>query len=132
MARVPSEAARVLGTRIRAARLRREWTQDRLAAACGIDSANIRSYEAGRQMMNVHSLIRIAAALEVSAGELIEPLRPDMFPGGGVEVHLPERLRGERRGEREDTSRDKPQDDPRGEQRSPLQDRRRGEHQRGA
>jgi len=54
-------------------------TQDQLAVAADIDSSNIRSYESGRAMMNVRSLVRIATALEVTPGELIDELTPEMF-----------------------------------------------------
>lgn len=54
-------------------------TQDQLAVASDIDSSNIRSYENGRAMMNVFSLVRIAEALEVTPGELLEGVRSDQF-----------------------------------------------------
>lgn len=54
-------------------------TQDQLAVASGIDSSNIRSYESGRAMMNVFSLVRIAEALEVPAGDLLAGVTIDMF-----------------------------------------------------
>lgn len=54
-------------------------TQDQLAVASDIDSSNIRSYESGRAMMNVRSLVRIATALGIAPGELIDELTPDMF-----------------------------------------------------
>ncbi|WP_454130711.1 helix-turn-helix domain-containing protein [Microbacterium lacticum] len=50
MARVPSPAAAHIGERIRVAREGVRMTHDQLAAAMGIDSANIRSYESGRAM----------------------------------------------------------------------------------
>ncbi len=55
-------------------------TQDQLAVTSDIDSSNIRSYESGRAMMNVHSLIRIAEALHVEPGDLLEGVTSDMFP----------------------------------------------------
>ncbi|GEB95878.1 hypothetical protein GCM10009724_20940 [Microbacterium lacticum] len=48
--RVPSPAAAHIGERIRVAREGVRMTHDQLAAATGIDSANIRSYESGRAM----------------------------------------------------------------------------------
>ncbi|MDM4762464.1 helix-turn-helix transcriptional regulator [Galbitalea sp. SE-J8] len=50
-----------------------------LAAATDIDSSNIRAYEGGRGMPNVHSLVRIAAALGVEPGDLLEGLDLAMF-----------------------------------------------------
>lgn len=54
-------------------------TQDQLAVASDIDSSNIRSYENGRAMMNVFSLVRIAEALEVAPGDLLEGISSDLF-----------------------------------------------------
>lgn len=54
-------------------------TQDQLAVNADIDSSNIRSYESGSAMMNVRSLVRIATALDVPPGELIDELTPEMF-----------------------------------------------------
>ncbi len=56
-------------------------TQDQLAVASHIDSSNIRSYESGRSMMNVHSLVRIAEALDVEPGDLLEGVTSAMFGG---------------------------------------------------
>lgn len=52
---------------------------DELAVASKIDSSNIRGYEAGRALMNVQSLVRIAEALEVEAGVLLEGVSSAMF-----------------------------------------------------
>lgn len=54
-------------------------TVDQLAVASNIDSSNVRSYEAGRAMMNLRSLIRLAEALSVDPGELLEGLSSEMF-----------------------------------------------------
>ncbi|QAY59263.1 XRE family transcriptional regulator [Microbacterium protaetiae] len=74
MPRVPSAAAAHIGTQIVRARQGRKMTQDQLAAATGIDSSNIRSYEGGRATPSIHSLVRIAVALDVEPGSLIEGL----------------------------------------------------------
>lgn len=77
--RVPSPAAAVIGRNIRAAREAQSRTQDELAVATGIDSSNIRAYEAGRQLTNLHSLIRISEALQVDPARLLEGVSSDMF-----------------------------------------------------
>ncbi|MEJ1089398.1 helix-turn-helix transcriptional regulator [Microbacterium sp. Mu-80] len=79
MARTASAAAAYIGARISAARKARSMTADQLAVASRIDSSNIRGYEAGRSLMNVHSLVRIAEALEVDAGELLQGVIAEMF-----------------------------------------------------
>ena len=79
MPRVPSAAARLVGSRIAHFRQQRVMTQDQLAVASSIDSSNIRSYESGRAMMNVKSLVRIAEALDVEPGELLDGVTSDIF-----------------------------------------------------
>src|SRR5690606_29290628 len=71
MARTPSAAAAHIGSRIAAVRIAQSMTVDELAVASRIDSSNVRGYESGRSLMNVQSLVRIAEALQVSAGELL-------------------------------------------------------------
>lgn len=79
MARTPSAAAEHIGARIAAARTARSMTVDELAVASRIDSSNVRGYESGRALMSVPSLVRIAEALEVSAGDLLEGVSSEMF-----------------------------------------------------
>lgn len=79
MARTPSAAAAHIGARISAARMARSMTVDELAVASRIDSSNIRSYESGRALMSVHSLVRVAEALDVEAGVLLEGVSSEMF-----------------------------------------------------
>lgn len=45
-----------------------------------IDSSNIRGYEKGRALMGIPTLIRIADALKVEPGELLDGVTPEMFP----------------------------------------------------
>lgn len=54
-------------------------TQDQLAVRTDIDSSNIRSYESGRAMPSIQTLVRIAAALDVDPGELLQGLTPELF-----------------------------------------------------
>ena len=50
-----------------------------MASASGIDSSNIRAFENGRAMPSVHTLIRLAAALNVEPAALLEGLTPELF-----------------------------------------------------
>ena len=79
MPRVASAAAAHVGKAIAEQRRHIALTQDGLAAASGIDSSNIRAYENGRAMPSLHSLIRIAAALNIDPGALITGLTPELF-----------------------------------------------------
>ncbi len=82
MPRVPSAAAAHIGRHIAETRKRYTMTHDELAARTGIDSSNIRSYESGRAMPSIHTLVRISVALGVTPGELLEGLTPDLFDRG--------------------------------------------------
>ncbi|HHU07600.1 MAG TPA: helix-turn-helix transcriptional regulator [Clostridiaceae bacterium] len=79
MARTPSLAAAHIGSLIVERRRELGLTQDEVAVMTGIDSSNIRAYENGRSMPNIHSLIRIAYAMEVEPGVLLEGLTPRLF-----------------------------------------------------
>jgi len=81
--RVASAAAEHIGAQIVGARTRRKMTQDQLAAATGIDSSNIRSYEGGRATPSIHTLIRIATALDVEPGSLLDGLTLGHFSASG-------------------------------------------------
>jgi len=83
MARTPSSAAARIGSHIAELRKAQSLSVDGLAYRSGIDSSNIRAYEAGRAMMNVRSLVRIASALGAQAGELLEGVQPEMFETEG-------------------------------------------------
>lgn len=79
MARISSPAAVHIGKIITDLRTARHLSIDDLASRTKIDSANIRSYGAGRAMPNVYSLVRIAVALDVEPGELLEGIELSMF-----------------------------------------------------
>lgn len=79
MARVRSDAARHVGQIILRLRKQRGFSPDDLGVRSGIDSTNIRSYEAGRALPNIKSLVRIATALDVAPGDLLEGLTIEKF-----------------------------------------------------
>ena len=81
MPRTASAAAAHIGQRIVGSRQKIALTQDELAAISGIDSSNIRAYENGRAMPSVHSLVRIASALGLEPGVLLEGVTPELFGG---------------------------------------------------
>lgn len=68
-------------------------TQDQLAAATGIDSSNVRAYESGRAMPSILSLTRIAEALGIEAGTLLDGLRAEMFAAPAATRPEPRRQR---------------------------------------
>lgn len=80
MARTPSPAAALVGSRIKERRLELKLTQDQLAHACEIDPSNLRAYENGRGMPNVYTVVRLSSALLLKEpGELLEGLTLELF-----------------------------------------------------
>ena len=81
MSRVTSDAAAHIGRLIAERRRQIAITQDRLAAGSGIDLSNIRAYENGRAMPSIHSLVRMAVALGIDPGALLDGLTLALFTG---------------------------------------------------
>lgn len=59
------------GLRIKKYRLEKGLTQQQLSEKCGINSANLRKYESGRQNPKKETLEKIAAALEIPVTKLL-------------------------------------------------------------
>jgi HTH-type transcriptional regulator, competence development regulator len=60
------------GHRIREWRLRREMSQAEVARRAGITQASLSNYENGKRDMPLTTLIGVAAALNVSIGDLLD------------------------------------------------------------
>lgn len=60
-----------VGEKIKAIRKERGFTQKKLGELCGINEANIRKYELGKQNPKIETIDKIASALGMSAFELI-------------------------------------------------------------
>lgn len=72
MARVASPVAALVGSRIAARRHELGMTAAELSRRSGVSAANISFYENGRSLMNIGSLLRIAAALEIDPSVLLD------------------------------------------------------------
>jgi transcriptional regulator with XRE-family HTH domain len=72
-----SEASllRALGKRIRELRKERRYSQEKLAELAGIHENHVRRIEGGTANPSYLVLVRVAKALGISPGELIQPLR---------------------------------------------------------
>lgn len=68
-----------IGRRIRECREVAHMTQKELGAKCGIDAANIRKYENGRQRPKLETVEKIAGALGVSVESLYYWVEPENF-----------------------------------------------------
>lgn len=73
------ELYRLVGAEIRRRRERMGKTQDELAIRVGLSRASVANLEAGRQAVPLHHLVEVAAALGVSAADLLpkEPVLRD-------------------------------------------------------
>ncbi|WP_181905656.1 helix-turn-helix domain-containing protein [Microbacterium bovistercoris] len=79
MPRVPSPAAAHIGKRIRAVRVDKGLTQEQLGHEAQTDSSAIRSYENGRAMLSIRTLLRISRALKQPPEFFLKGLRDEMF-----------------------------------------------------
>lgn len=61
-----------VGARIRQWRLRRELSQAEVARQAGITQASLSNYENGKRDLPLSTLVGVAAALNVSIGELLD------------------------------------------------------------
>jgi DNA-binding XRE family transcriptional regulator len=66
--------ARTVGERIRQQRRQLNLTQEDVANIASLDRKHISSIETGKNVPGIHTLIRIARALQVPAEQLIEGL----------------------------------------------------------
>lgn len=60
-----------IGERIKKARLEKGMTQKEVAEKCGINDANIRKYESGRQNPKLETIDKIAAAIGVNRSDIL-------------------------------------------------------------
>jgi transcriptional regulator with XRE-family HTH domain len=60
-----------IGDRVRALRLARDLSQGQLAASLGIPPTNVSAIERGVRGLSIHQLAKLAKALDVSPGEIL-------------------------------------------------------------
>jgi len=65
-----------LGRNLRSARERRDLTQEQVAERSGVHATEVSRIEAGKRDPKVSTLERLAAAVEVSPGELLRKPSP--------------------------------------------------------
>lgn len=76
MAEPISLAARTLGERVRARRLKLGLSQEALADQAGIHWTFLGQVERGQRNINLHNLLKVAAGLGIDPAELVRGLRP--------------------------------------------------------
>ena len=60
------------GQRLRALRLQRGLSQEKLAEMAGLDRTYISQAEAGKRNVTLKTIVRLATALGVQAGDLVQ------------------------------------------------------------
>jgi transcriptional regulator with XRE-family HTH domain len=75
---------RDVAERIRHERDRREWTQQQLADATGIDRDKIGKIETGARKVNSTELVLISQALQVPVQDLLRPAAPLVMRRGTI------------------------------------------------
>ena len=65
----------LFGARVRKLREARDWTQERLAEESGLNTVQISHIENGRNEPKLRTILWLAKALGVRAGELIDQIK---------------------------------------------------------
>jgi transcriptional regulator with XRE-family HTH domain len=60
-----------IGQRVRALRQTRDLSQGQLAALLGIPATNVSAIERGVRGLSLHQLVKLAQALDVTSGEIL-------------------------------------------------------------
>jgi transcriptional regulator with XRE-family HTH domain len=71
--RVPE--AILFGAHVRKLREKRGWSQERLAEECGLNSVQISHIENGRNEPKLRTILGLAKAFGITAGDLMKPFR---------------------------------------------------------
>jgi transcriptional regulator with XRE-family HTH domain len=71
------DAAAEFGRRVRVARAERGLSQMGLAEACGLHFTFVSSVERGQRNLALSNILKLAAGLQVDAGQLVSGLPPD-------------------------------------------------------
>jgi transcriptional regulator with XRE-family HTH domain len=71
--KVPEAVA--FGQRVRALRLKRDWTQEQLAERADLNAVQVSHIERGANEPKLTTILRLARAFGITAGELLRPLK---------------------------------------------------------
>jgi transcriptional regulator with XRE-family HTH domain len=73
-AKTPNPTSAAFGARVRALREGLGWSQERLAREAGVSRDAISILELGKRDVRLTNVVRLAAALQCSAGDLVNDL----------------------------------------------------------
>ena len=80
MSQALSDAARILGERIRDARLKLGLSQEEIANLASINVSNYGKVERGLSNPTFHMLVRVASVLNIDPGELLAGMTASQLP----------------------------------------------------
>lgn len=63
------------GSRVRARRVAKDWTQERLAEETGMHFTYVSSLERGERNVSLRNILRLAGALDADAGEFVSGIQ---------------------------------------------------------
>ncbi len=72
MRRRASTTLTLFGKRIRQLRLKKKWSQEKLAEESGLHTTYISGIERGKRNLGIENVVRLARALKVDAGQLFK------------------------------------------------------------
>lgn len=87
--RPPKAGAGQLGTSLRASRKALGMTIEALSTRSGCSQAMLSKVETGKSLPSIPTLTRIADALGVTMGSLLDPQPPEPPPGGRIVIDMP-------------------------------------------
>lgn len=70
-----SDAAAIFGERVRTRRHELGQSQEQFAVACGLHWTFVGQVERGQRNLTLHNILKLAEALGVDPGELVQGLR---------------------------------------------------------
>ena len=96
---VHSEAAVLLGSRIRDERLRFALSQMELAELSSMHFTNLGKIERGQANPSLHTILRIAGALNLNPAVLLDGMTADMLPDRPHKVTVADLIRAREKGD---------------------------------
>jgi transcriptional regulator with XRE-family HTH domain len=72
---MPANTRILFGKRVREIRLKRKWSQEKLAEESGLHTTYISGIERGKRNVGMENVVKLARALKVDVGQLFKGVR---------------------------------------------------------
>jgi transcriptional regulator with XRE-family HTH domain len=72
---MPANTRALFGKRVRDIRLKRRWSQEKLAEESGLHTTYISGIERGKRNVGMENVVKLARALKVDVGQLFKGVR---------------------------------------------------------